>query len=58
LTSTWLRIRRERAAEYLAQFRTDVEAFVLREAVEASIARGVYERDPEGIEATRRMLSS
>ncbi len=34
------------AAEYLAQFRADVEAFVLREAVEACIARGVYERGP------------
>ena len=34
------------AAEYLAQFRTDVEAFVLREAVEGCIARGVYERGP------------
>ncbi len=34
------------AAEYLAQFRTDVEAFVLREAVEACIAHGIYERGP------------
>jgi hypothetical protein len=34
------------AAEYLAQFRTDLEAFVLREAVEACISHGVYERGP------------
>jgi hypothetical protein len=33
-------------AEYLAQFRTDVEAFVRREAVEACVALGVYERGP------------
>jgi hypothetical protein len=34
------------AAEYLAQFRTDLEAFVLREAVEACITVGVRERPP------------
>jgi hypothetical protein len=34
------------AAEYLAQFRTDLEAFVMREAVEACVARDVYERGP------------
>ncbi len=34
------------SSEYLAQFRTDVEAFVLREAVEACVSRGVYERAP------------
>jgi hypothetical protein len=32
------------AAEYLAHFRTDLEAFVAREAVAACIADGVYER--------------
>jgi hypothetical protein len=32
------------SAEYLAQFRSDLEAFVSREAVEACVARGVYER--------------
>jgi hypothetical protein len=32
------------SAEYLAEFRVDVEAFVLREAVEACIASGVHER--------------
>jgi hypothetical protein len=35
------------AAEYLAQFRTDLEAFVSREAVEACVSRYVYERPPE-----------
>jgi hypothetical protein len=34
------------AAEYGAQFRTDVETFVAREAVEACIAVGVRERAP------------
>ena len=32
------------ASEYLAEFRTDVEAFVSREAVEACLSRGVFER--------------
>ena len=32
------------AAEYGAQFRTDIESFVSREAVEACIVRGVHER--------------
>lgn len=31
-------------AEYFAQFRTDIEAFISREAVEACISSGVYER--------------
>ena len=34
------------AAEYLAQFRTDVESFINREAVEACISFGVCERAP------------
>jgi hypothetical protein len=34
------------AAEYGAQFRTDVETFVSREAVEAVTRPGVYERPP------------
>jgi hypothetical protein len=34
------------AAEYGAEFRTDVEGFVSREAVEAVISPGVYERAP------------
>jgi hypothetical protein len=39
------------AAEYLAQFRTDVEAFISREVVEAAVSRGVFERAPlSGIE--------
>ncbi len=33
-------------AEYLAQFRTDVEGFLTREVVEACVSRGVYERPP------------
>jgi hypothetical protein len=32
------------AAEYLAQFRTDVEALLTREAVEACVSPGAYER--------------
>jgi hypothetical protein len=35
------------AAEYGAIFRTDLEAFVSREAVEACVSRYVYERPPE-----------
>jgi hypothetical protein len=34
------------AAEYMAQFRTDIESFVNREAVEACISLGVRERAP------------
>ena len=34
------------AAEYMAEFRTDVQAFVAPEAVEACISRGIYERAP------------
>lgn len=34
-------------AEYLATFRSDLESYVLREAVEACISVGVYERPPE-----------
>ena len=34
------------SAEYLAQFRTDIESFISREAVQAVIARGVRERAP------------
>jgi hypothetical protein len=35
------------SAEYMAQFRTDVEAFITREAIEECINRGVRERPPE-----------
>jgi hypothetical protein len=34
------------SAEYLAQFRTDVEALLTREAIEACISTGVVERPP------------
>jgi hypothetical protein len=34
------------SAEYLAQFRSDLEAFVAKEAVEACVTPGVYERAP------------
>ena len=34
------------SAEYLAQFRTDVEGFVAREAVQACVSHGIYERAP------------
>jgi hypothetical protein len=33
-------------AEYLAQFRSDLEAFVSREAVEACVSVGCFERAP------------
>jgi hypothetical protein len=33
-------------AEYMAQFRADVEAFVSREIVQACVSTGVYERPP------------
>src|SRR5262245_32543652 len=35
------------SAEYMAQFRTDVEGFLTREAVEACVRFGVRERPPE-----------
>ena len=41
------------AAEYMAQFRTDVEGFITREAVEACITLGVRERQPSASIATR-----
>jgi hypothetical protein len=34
------------AAEYLAEFRSDIESFVSREAVEACVSSGVQERPP------------
>ena len=34
------------AAEYLAEFRTDIEAYVSREAVEACVEWGTHERGP------------
>ena len=36
------------ATEYDAQFRSDVESFANREAVEACVASGVHERKPDG----------
>lgn len=36
------------AAEYGAQFRSDIEAFVTREVVEACVSTGVFERAREG----------
>jgi hypothetical protein len=35
------------AAEYLAEFRSDIEGFVSREVVEACVARGLFERPPQ-----------
>ena len=35
------------SAEYMAQFRTDVEGFIMREAVDACVNLGVHERLPE-----------
>jgi hypothetical protein len=44
------RDRGSAAAEYLAEFRTDLEAFVAREVVEAAVDPGVFERPPiEGV---------
>jgi hypothetical protein len=41
------------SAEYLATFRTDIESYISREAIEACIELGVYERPPvEGISYT------
>jgi hypothetical protein len=38
------------ASEYLAEFRTDVQAFISRDAVEQCVPRGVFERAPiEGV---------
>jgi hypothetical protein len=34
------------SAEYLAQFRSDIETFISREQVESCIERGVFERSP------------
>jgi hypothetical protein len=34
------------SAEYMAEFRTDCEVFLPREAVEACVAQGTYERPP------------
>jgi hypothetical protein len=44
------------AAKYGAQFRTDVESFVNREAVEACVSRGVRERPP--ISCARRSIAT
>jgi hypothetical protein len=35
------------SAEYMAQFRTDVESFITREAVEACVKERLFERPPE-----------
>jgi hypothetical protein len=35
------------AAEYMAEFRTDVEGFITREAVESCVQSGVHERPPD-----------
>jgi hypothetical protein len=39
--------RPRNAAEYLAEFRTDLESFVSAEAVQACVSVGVYERPPQ-----------
>ena len=36
------------AAEYNAEFRTDITAFISRDAIEAVVARGVHELPPGG----------
>ena len=35
------------SAEYLAEFRSDIEGFVLREVVDACVTSGVFERPPQ-----------
>ena len=45
-TPTWRRSRTRVSAEYLAQFRSDLEAFVSREVVEACVG-DYYELSPE-----------
>jgi hypothetical protein len=47
ITDAYERDPANAAAEYGAEFRTDVEALVTREAVAACIRLGVYERAPE-----------
>jgi hypothetical protein len=34
------------SAEYLAQFRSDIEAFIMREVVDACVLRGIFELPP------------
>ena len=46
------------AAEYLAEFRTDIEAYVSREALEAVVEWGVSERGPLRRQALRRLCRS
>jgi len=36
------------ASEYLAEFRSDISAFISREILDASVARGCFERPPAG----------
>jgi hypothetical protein len=36
------------ASEYLAEFRSDIAAFISREILDASVARGCFERPPTG----------
>ena len=44
---TWPKIPRVPQAEYMAQFRSDLEGYVLREAVEACVNTGIRERAPQ-----------
>jgi len=43
-------------AEYLAEFRSDLQSFVSSEIVEACIAHGVHERAPHAASATTASL--
>ena len=42
----WRPTRFQAAAEYMAEFRTDIESYITREVVEACTAPGLYERPP------------
>jgi hypothetical protein len=43
------------SAEYMAQFRTDVEGFLTREAIQECINAGVHERKPDRIHTLLRL---
>jgi len=45
-------------AEYLAEFRTDIEGFINRDAVIACVTPGVRERMPENRKSLRRLCRS
>jgi hypothetical protein len=46
------------SAEYLAQFRSDIEAFIMREVVDACVLRGIFELPPMSRESYFAFLRS